>query len=127
MKRAGQDGPLTDEDGVVPMPGERLHTRSNAGDAGGPDEDHLHRRPLTVERRHARRLERFALAPVRVTLNGDVDEPERELARALDFACEADAPGARSVERPPARLALLERRDELPLLHELKQRGSPAR
>src|SRR2546427_10420176 len=71
---------------------------------------------VTVERRRARRLERFALAPVRVALDGAVDDPERELARALDFAWADDAPGALSVARPRAPMVLLDRREVLALL-----------
>src|SRR5204862_5100772 len=86
-----------------------------------PDEEHLDARVDAVEPRHPRGLERLALAPVRVALDGDVNEPERELPRALDLARQDDEPRAGAEERLAGAMELLDRRHEVPRVDELEQ------
>src|SRR5204862_7729162 len=83
--------------------------------------EHLDARVPAVEPRNTRGLERFALAPVRVALDADADEPERELPRALDLARQDDEPRARPEERFAGAVELLDRGDEVPRLDELEQ------
>ena len=85
MKRGDQHPILTGHDRLAAMLGQHLDAGSHPPDPGCSNEKHLERNRLAVELRRPVRLERFALAAVGIALDGDVDEPERELLRALDL------------------------------------------
>src|SRR5262245_62425885 len=101
MKRRDQDTPFSGHDRLASVLGQNLDAGAHPTDPRRPDEDHLERgRAFPVELHRSGRLERLALAAVSVALDGDVDEPERELLRALYFACQDDEPRARPEDRP---------------------------
>src|SRR3989442_11795849 len=80
---------------------------ADAPDARGADEDHLDRRGAALEGRAAARLEGLALPAVRVALDPDVDEAERELRGALHLPRQENQPGAGAEDRPPLGVELL--------------------
>src|SRR5262245_50657082 len=123
MEGGHQDGALAGQHRLVAVAGQRLHRRPDSPDTRSADEHHLDRHRRPVQGGQAGRLERFPLAAVRVALDGDVDEPQGELAGALDVAGENDQPGAGAEQGPAFGVELLERRREVPFLHEVQQRG----
>src|SRR5262249_43376434 len=82
---------------------------------------HLERHGLRVQVRRPGRLERFALSAVRVALDGDVDQSERELPGALDLSRQEDEPRARAEDRLAGAVEFLERGHEAPGVRELEQ------
>src|SRR5207244_1131958 len=106
----------------VPVPLiQPLDTRTHPPVPRLPDEHHLELNRTRVEPHRAGRLERLALASVGVSLDGDVDQPERELPGALDLAGHDDEAGARSEDRLTRAVELLQRGHEIPRVHELEQ------
>src|SRR5216117_2939616 len=121
-----QDAALPRHHRLVAVGGERLDAGADAPDARGADEDHLDRRGAALEGRATARLEGLALPAVRVALDPDVDEAERELRGALHLPRQENQPGAGAEDRPPLGVELLERRHEPPLVHEFEQRRALA-
>src|SRR5262249_20338330 len=107
VERAGQDGPLLDQDRLAVVPRQDRDAGARAADAGRADQDQVDGgrapraglRPDPVERR-ARLdlalagLERLVLPAVGVALDIDVDQPQRPLRWSGDVRGEED--GARA-------------------------------
>src|SRR6267142_1922178 len=121
VKRGDQHTTLPGHDGLAAVLGQHLDTRTHASDPGRPDEHHLELNRILVEPHGAGRLERLALPAVGVSLDGDVDQPERELLGALDLARQDDETRARAEDRLTRAVELLQRGHEIPRIHELEQ------
>src|SRR5437867_1944792 len=121
VERCDQNPALPGHDRLAPVFGQHLDARPQPADPGRPDEDHLERNRTRVEPRHPGRLERLALPAVGVALDGDVDEPERELRRALDLSRQDDETRAGAEDRLAGAVELLDGGHEVPRLHELQQ------
>src|SRR4029453_16682937 len=121
VERRDQDAPFPGHDRLPAVLGQNLDARAPPPDPGRPDEDHLEGGRASVELHHPGGLERLALPAVGVALDGDVDEPQRELSGAFDLARQDDKPRTRAEDRPAAPPKLLERGREVPRVHELEQ------
>src|SRR5207249_9657113 len=126
VDRRGHHAPLPCHHCLPAVLGERLDAGADPADTRRPDEDHRDRHAPALEDGSAQGLEGVALAAVSVALDGDVDEPQGELARALDVARQHDEARARAEDRLAGRVELLDRRHKLPLVHELEERGGLA-
>ena len=104
MERAGEDGALPDQDGLVLEPGEHAHAGTHAPDAGRADEHRRKGSRARVEPSLHAGLERFALPAVAVALHRHVDQRERGLARVEDVVGEQDQAGAGPVDGTAGRV-----------------------
>src|SRR5439155_20753369 len=122
VKRRNEDGAFARHHGTVAVSRERLNRCAELANARRADEHHLQWVRRGAQVGDALRGKRLALAPVRVALDGHIDEAERELAWTLDVAREQNQSGARAEDRLACPVELLQRGDEAPLVHELEQR-----
>src|SRR5713101_2794140 len=99
MKRRNEHGAFARHHGLVTVARQRSNRCAEVANARRADEHHLHWMRRGAEVGDAVRGKRLALAPVRVALDGHIDEAERELAWALDVTREQDQSGARAEDR----------------------------
>ena len=122
VEGGGQHLALADEHGVAGVFNENFDILANRFDDRGADENHLER--ILAQLCGGGVNVAGELAAVAIAQDGDVEQGERILRRAVDFFGEKDCAGAGAEERAAVCGEFLERVEEAFFLHYFQVRGA---